>query len=103
MRRSARTSSKNYQALAATLQDEDEDVKMEAAYQSEEDVDDETEKNKPKKRKRTTKRKNAVSGNENQAPAKRLRGNRGLLKEVLQMPVDVLVEVRATCLPLFNC
>lgn len=55
--------------------------------------DDDQEENPVEKKAKGKKRKTAVRNAAGQPPAKRLRGKRGTLSELLEMPYDIIFEV----------
>ncbi|KAF4614986.1 hypothetical protein D9613_003359 [Agrocybe pediades] len=91
MRRSSRVACKKSQP---SEQISEEDYQMEEINPNHDGSDaDEQESSSTTRKRRGTKRKNAPTKAGNPAPKKRVRGTRGLLKGLLDMPMDILVEI----------
>ncbi|KAF9559588.1 hypothetical protein CPC08DRAFT_763226 [Agrocybe pediades] len=91
MRRSSRAATKKSQPA---VQISEEDYQMEEINPNHDGSDaDEQESSSTTRKRRGTKIKDAPNKTGNLAPKKRVRGTRGLLKGLLDMPMDILVEI----------
>ncbi|KAF4614914.1 hypothetical protein D9613_003341 [Agrocybe pediades] len=93
MRRSTRVASRKTQPAEPIFE---EDQLMDEFTPDDDDSDGEDEERKGRgasKKKRGTKRKKPANKATNPTPAKKLRGTRGRLKDILEMPMDILVEI----------
>ncbi|KAF9551255.1 hypothetical protein CPC08DRAFT_768752 [Agrocybe pediades] len=93
MRRSTRVAGRKTQPVEPIFE---EDQLMDEFTPEEDDSDGEDEEQKGRgasKKKRGTKRKKPANKATNPTPAKKLRGTRGCLKDILEMPMDILVEI----------